>query len=107
MTLIKKTTKTLVLGVALLGLAVGASSWASARTERDADTVAPARFFNTSGNPASTNPADYVYDDNGECSEEGAACSALWDHTGALTNGMSPNGAKLEPDEPGTYIPSN
>ncbi|TJZ49906.1 hypothetical protein FAZ15_22055 [Sphingobacterium olei] len=27
MTLIKKTTKTLVLGVALLGLAVGASSW--------------------------------------------------------------------------------
>ncbi|GGH11922.1 hypothetical protein FAZ19_00065 [Sphingobacterium alkalisoli] len=33
MTLIKKTTKTLVLGVALLGLAIGASSWASARTE--------------------------------------------------------------------------
>ncbi|WP_262248400.1 MauE/DoxX family redox-associated membrane protein [Parapedobacter soli] len=94
--------KKAIFGMTMAALTLGFSAFTAKDIVRDANTIAPAVFFNESGNP-STDPMDYVYDSDGQCLPEGNACSAIWEHTGTLSDGIHPNGQKLEDDEPGTY----
>ncbi|WP_140937973.1 hypothetical protein [Sphingobacterium lumbrici] len=72
MTLIKKTTKTLVLGVALLGLAVGASSWASTNSKLllNDDEL----FWDYNGNPELTSPDHSEESNYSRASNQDATC---------------------------------
>jgi hypothetical protein len=79
MTLIKKTTKTLVLGVALLGLAVGASSWASAKATLAQDETMWGRTQDGNWVELQT-PAEQ----NAPCIEDPNVCKAIY------TNGFTP-----------------
>lgn len=99
-----KEIKKLFIGLTLALFAVGFSAFTNRQAVHEVGKAAPVVFYNITGTP-SNNPADYVYDPNGGCQGVTSACNAEWEHTGPLTPGTNPDGAKLTQDEPGQYIP--
>ncbi|MBE8722023.1 hypothetical protein [Sphingobacterium pedocola] len=87
MTLIKKTTKTLVLGVALLGLAVGASSWASAKATLAQDETMWGRTQD--GNWVELQTPE---EQQADCNPDPNICKAVY-----LTGFTPTNGSASEP----------
>lgn len=74
---IEKTTHSLLLGAAVLGLAIGTSAFTTRVAELEPGEF---RFYNKSSTPNNPNHNEYVYRTNASmCSEEGPVCSEVWD----------------------------
>jgi hypothetical protein len=94
----------IIFGLAVVAMAAITSAFTNKTIKADSAVPIQALFFSKTGTP-SDNPSDYVYDPDGDCSSEGQACSAEWEHTGSLVKGMNPNGEKVpSSDAPGAYI---
>ncbi|WP_316753294.1 hypothetical protein [Pedobacter gandavensis] len=94
--------KKLALGLSVGAMAIGFSAFKS--SENANAKFAPQKFYNTTG-VQSNDPLDYQYRPDGACeSLPAAACSALWNHSGTLSEGAHPDGSKVSTtDAIGTY----
>jgi hypothetical protein len=97
-----KNFKKLALGLSVGAMAIGFSAFKS--SENANAKFAQQKFYNTSG-VQSTNPQDYEYRPDGGCeSLPAAACSAVWNYSGTLSEGDHPNGSRVSStDDIGTY----
>jgi hypothetical protein len=85
MTNIKKTALSLLVGA----MAIGFSAFINAPKKSQLTT---ARYYNTSGIVGDTNPAHFVYQDNGTdlCITSAKECSAEWTTNNAPAPGQTP-----------------
>ncbi|RQO74518.1 hypothetical protein DBR43_03765 [Pedobacter sp. KBW06] len=94
--------KKLALGLSVGAMAIGFSAFKS--TVNANAKFAQQKFYNTTGTQ-STDPKDYEYRPDGACeSLPAAACSAVWNYSGTLSEGDHPNGSRVSSnDEIGTW----
>jgi len=79
----------LVLGLLVSAMAIGFSAFTNARPHKKGVSQTN-YYFCTSGIVGDTNPAHYVYDENGTCTLSSKQCQALWTTNSAPVQGDSP-----------------
>jgi len=98
----------LALGLMVGAMAIGFSAFTNARPHKNGLSQTN-YFFSTSGTVGDTNPAHYVYDENGTCSQSSKQCQAEWTTTNAPIQGDSPSasGSPVYAGNAlsGTYVP--
>lgn len=97
-----KNLKKLALGLLVGAMAIGFSAFKSSADNNA--KLAQEVFYSKTG-IQSTNPTDYYYRADADCNlTPAAACSAIWNYTGTLSEDSHPNGSKVSTtDRVGTW----
>lgn len=85
-------TKKIAIALMVGAMAIGFSAFKNVAKKTQLSTF---RYYSTSGTVGDTNPADYVYQDNGTdlCTSSSKECSAEWTTTNAPSPGQTPTQA--------------